>query len=79
MLSARGLDSANGEAENRSDVWLRRFNDELALLASSDLSALGVTAVTPTGANSGRRRVRSMQLRRVDAYADLNVGEDVLE
>ena len=79
VLSARGLDSANGEAENRSDVWMERFNAELSSLAASDLSALGVSAATTTGVNAGRRRVRTLQLRRVDGYTDLDTGEDVFE
>ncbi len=80
VLTARGLDSANGEAENRADVWLERFGETLKALAASDLSALGVSsAVSPTGVNAGRRRVRTLQLRRVDGFADLDTGEDVLE
>ena len=79
VLTARGLDSANGEAESRSDVWLTRFGDELASLAASDLSALGVSSATTTGVNAGRRRVRTLQLRRVDGYTDLDTGEDVYE
>ena len=79
VLSARGLDSANGEAENRSDAWLERFNAELTSLAASDLSALGVSSAPTTGVNAGRRRVRTLQLRRVDGYTDLDTGEDVFE
>ena len=79
VLSARGLDSANGEVENRSDAWLERFNAELTSLAASDLSALGVPSAPTTGVNAGRRRVRTLQLRRVDGYADLDTGEDVFE
>lgn len=78
-LMARGLDSANGEAENRSDVYLARFYERLAAVAASDLTALGVTAVTSTSTNAGRRRVRTLQLRRIDGYADLDIGEDVFE
>jgi len=79
VLIARGLDSANGEAENRSDAYIERFTSELTALASSDLSALGVSAATTTGVNAGRRRIRTLQLRRVDGYADLGTGEDVYE
>ena len=79
VLIARGLDSANGEAENRSDAYIERFTSELSALASSDLSALGVSAATTTGVNAGRRRIRTLQLRRVDGYADLDTGEDVFE
>ena len=79
VLIARGLDSANGEAENRSDAYIERFTSELTALASSDLSALGVSAATTTGANAGRRRIRTLQLRRIDGYADLDTDEDVFE
>ncbi len=79
VLIARGLDSANGEAENRSDAYIERFTSELSALASSDLSALGVSAAPTTGVNAGRRRIRTLQLRRIDGYADLDTGEDVLE
>ena len=79
VLIARGLDSANGEAENRSDAYIERFTSELSALASSDLSALGVSAAPTTGVNAGRRRIRTLQLRRIDGYAGLDTGEDVLE
>ncbi len=79
VLTARGLDSANGEAENRADVWLERFDETLKALAGSDLSALGVSAATTTGVNAGRRRMRTLQLRRIDGFADLDTGEDVYE
>ena len=79
VLTARGLDSANGEAENRSDAWLQRFDETLKALAASDLSALGVSSSATTGVNAGRRRIRTLQLRRVDGYADLDTGEDVFE
>ncbi len=79
VLIARGLDSANGEAENRSDAYIERFTSELSALASSDLSALGVSAAPTTGVNAGRRRIRTLQLRRIDGYADLDTDEDVFE
>ena len=79
VLIARGLDSANGEAENRSDAYIERFTSELSALASSDLSALGVSAAPTTGGNAGRRRIRTLQLRRLDGYADLDTDEDVFE
>ena len=79
VLTARGLDSANGEAENRADVYLQRFGEQLKALTGSDLSALGVSSAPTTGVNAGRRRIRTLQVRRVDGYADLNTGEDVYE
>ena len=79
VLIARGLDSANGEAENRSDAYIERFTSELSALASSDLSALGASAASTTGVNAGRRRIRTLQLRRIDGYADLDTDVDVFE
>ena len=68
VLSARGLDSANGEAENRSDVYLKRFDDELKNLGESNLTALGISSASTT--THSRRRVRTLQLRRIDGYSD---------
>lgn len=79
VLTARGLDTTNGEAENRADVWLERFDETLKAIVASDLSALGVSATTTTGVNARQRRVRTLQLRRIDGFADLDMGEDVLE
>lgn len=79
VLTARGLDSANGEAESRADVWIQRFESGLKSLVESDLSALGVSSSVTTGVNAGRRRVRTLQLRRIDGFADMDTGEDVYE
>ena len=77
ILIARGMDSSNGEAENRSDVWLERFDSDLKALVGSDLTRLGVTVVTSTTAP--RSRVRTLQLRRIDGYSALATGEDWTE
>ena len=77
ILIARGMDSSNGEAENRSDVWLERFDVDLQAIAASNLIGLGVTVVTSTTAP--RSRVRTLQLRRIDGYSALATGEDWTE
>ena len=77
ILIARGMDSSNGEAENRSNVWLERFDVDLQAIAASNLIGLGVTVVTSTTAP--RSRVRTLQLRRIDGYSALATGEDWTE
>jgi hypothetical protein len=67
ILRAVGIDSAGGEEEERSEIWLRDFHARLAAVASANLAALGATA--QTGVTNRRRRIRSMQLRRVDGYS----------
>jgi hypothetical protein len=67
-LRARGLDVVQGREETRSEIYLKDFFDRLKILASQDLTALGlILRTTPTVAT--RRGVRSMQLRRVDGYS----------
>lgn len=67
VLRSRGIDVMAGEEESRSEVWLRQFHDDLKALADSNLSGLGVSVTTVTGTQ--RKRVRSMQLRRIDGYS----------
>jgi hypothetical protein len=69
-LRARGIDTGTGEEESRDVVWLREFTQRLMELASSDLTALGVTAVT----GRPRRRIRTLQARRIDGYSGRHEG-----
>ncbi|MGV1048235.1 MAG: hypothetical protein ACOYD4_06900 [Solirubrobacterales bacterium] len=71
-LRARGLDTVVGETEARSDVWLREFRENLASLAASDLTGVGVSLRTV--ASPRQRRVHSLQLRRVDGYSGETIG-----
>lgn len=64
-LRARGMDTGTAEDESRDVIWLREFEERLTELANSDLSQLGVTAVT----GQKRRRIRTMQTRRIDGYS----------
>lgn len=65
VLIARGLDTVQGTSESRSDQWLARFYEQLDMIAKSDLTAAGATA-TSTGT---RRRIRTLQIRRIDGYS----------
>ena len=67
ILRAVGIDSAGGEEEERSEVWLRDFQQRLTMVATANLAALGATA--HPGVTNRRRRIRSLQLRRVDGYS----------
>lgn len=69
-LRSRGLDSTTGLTEERSSVWLTEIERRLSNLAKGDLTAMGATlaAVTETSLRS-RRRMRSVQMRRIDGYS----------
>lgn len=67
-LRARGLDVVEGREESRSETYLADFNERLTQLVGQDLTALGLTLRTTTTAPK-RRRVRSLQMRRVDGYS----------
>jgi len=71
VLRAYGLDTATGEEENRSDRWLREFWRSLKELAGSDLTTAVVLRLT----SKKRRRVRSMQVRRVDGFSGAYEGD----
>ncbi len=72
-LRARGLDVVQGEEENRSDIYLKDFYTRLKGLVAMDLTNMGVTLRPST--TTKRRRIRSMQLRRVDGYSAYATGE----
>lgn len=66
VLRARGLDTTQGTEQNKASMWLAEFRNTLTELASSNLAAGGATLATPT---TGRRRIRSVQTRRIDGYS----------
>lgn len=69
-VMARSIDNLSGEPEDRATMWLERFYAQLKDIAGSDLSMLGATVLpAPATAGSGRRRVRTLQMRRVDGYS----------
>lgn len=73
-LQARGLDTVQADAENRSETMLTRFYTQLGELAKADLSSMGATPITPT--TSTRRRLRTVQVRRVDGYSENALGDE---
>lgn len=73
-LRARGLDVVEGRKESRSETYLADFNERLTQLIGQDLTALGLTLRTTTTAPK-RRRVRSLQMRRVDGYSGAYGGK----
>ena len=56
-----------GTEENRADVWLSEFSATLKDLAMSNLVAGGASLASPV--TTGRRRIRSVQTRRIDGYS----------
>lgn len=67
VLRSRGIDVLVGESEMRSDVWLREFREGLASLVAIDLTGVGVSLRPVT--STRQRRVRTLQMRRVDGYS----------
>jgi hypothetical protein len=67
VLRATGMDISSGDREERSEVWLKDFFARLKELAASDLTAVGVTQTAVT--TGRRRRIRTLQLRRIDGYS----------
>jgi hypothetical protein len=67
-LRARGIDTTSGEGEDRSEVWLADFYRQLKDLAASNLTLLGVSLVATT-TPTRRRRIRTLQMRKVDGYS----------
>ena len=64
-IRARGMDTGTAEDESRDVIWLREFESQLTQLVNSDLSQSGVSAQT----SQKRRRIRTMQTRRIDGYS----------
>lgn len=66
---ARGLDTVQGSEENRAEIWMERFAEQLTNLAESDLTAVGVPIAVQASGTAKKRRLRFTQLKRVDAYS----------
>lgn len=67
------VDAQTGEEEKRSEIWLREFHAQLSELAASNLAAMGATPL-PSTTPGRRRRIRTLQLRRVDGYSGAYEG-----
>lgn len=74
ILRSIAVDVASGETEDRSEVWLKDFYGQLKDLAASNLSLLGATLL-PSSTVGRRRRIRTLQMRKVDGYSRGSVGE----
>jgi hypothetical protein len=74
VLRAQAIDTASGEGEERSEVWLADFWARLKDLAASNLSLLGISVI-PVSTSSRPRRIRTLQGRRIDGYSRGNTGE----
>lgn len=75
-LRARGLDVVEGREESRSEEYLADFRRRLKELVEQDLTALGLS-VRATPSAPKRRRVRSLQMRRVDGYSGVYGGSAI--
>jgi hypothetical protein len=72
ILRALGIDLTSGDREERSAEWLEDFHTRLKELVAGDLTGVGVTQVTKT--TTRRRRIRTLQLRRIDGYSGTHEG-----
>lgn len=73
ILRSTSIDTASGESEERSEVWLADFYGQLKDLVASDLSLIGETPL-PSTTTSRRRRIRTLQMRRIDGYSAYATG-----
>lgn len=69
VLRSQAIDTASGQGEERSEVWLNDFYAQLKDLVASDLSLLGLSLIAAATSPSRRRRLRTVQMRRVDGYS----------
>lgn len=78
VLRSLTIDTASGQTEERSEVWLRDFYSQLKDLVASDLTLVGASLVA-NSTTTRRRRIRTLQMRRVDGYSGrrLPVGTDM--
>ena len=74
-LRAYGMETAQGEEEIRSEIYLKDFRQQLLDLTRQDLVALGVGLKPASDPTHRRRRLRSLQLRRVDGFSEAFSGE----
>lgn len=68
ILRSIAIDTASGEGEERSEIWLEDFYSQLKDLANSNLVLLGASPL-PSSTTSRRRRIRTLQMRKVDGYS----------
>lgn len=68
-LRARAMEISHDEEESRSEIYLKDFRAQLLDLTKQDLTALGVGLRPATNPAQRRRRLRSLQIRRIDGYS----------
>ena len=66
-LRARAMETHHDEEERLSEVYLKDFSKRLMELVKGDLTGMGLTLRTTT--KQRLRRLRSLQVRRVDGYS----------
>lgn len=66
-LRARAMETHHDEEERLSEVYLKDFTKRLMELVKGDLTGMGLTLRTTT--KQRLRRLRSLQVRRVDGYS----------
>ncbi len=77
ILRSQAIDVASGDTEARSEVWLKDFYARLKSLAASNLSLLGVSPLPSTTARR-RRRIGTVQMRKVDGYSRGPVSDSAM-
>lgn len=66
-LQALGLDNTSGQTETRSQAMMAEFWERLKAISGVDLSGLGLSvSTTATATATAVRRIRSIQISRVD-------------
>lgn len=68
-LRARAMEISHDEEESRSETYLKDFRNQLLGLTKQDLTALGVSLQPASNPTQRRRRLRSLQVRRIDGYS----------
>lgn len=77
-LQALGLDNTSGQTETRSQQMMAEFWERLKAISGLDLSGLGLV-VSTTGTAQAVRRLRSIQISRVDRQHWTGGGSEYTE
>ena len=77
-LQALGMDNASGVTETRSQQMMAEFWERLKAISGVDLSGLGLV-VSTTSAAQAVKRLRSIQISRVDKQHLTGGGSEYME